>query len=151
MKSFSARQAATIALLVAAAQANQAQTIYRCGNSYSQAPCAGGTALQLEDPRSEAQRQAAVQGTERDMALARTLEESRHQDEALALEREKVRQAALSHQAAAHKKQEERHAASARAHKKPSGLRSVQVQEPGVFEALAGPVPPKKKSRAKSP
>jgi hypothetical protein len=151
MKSFEAMKLATMALLLTTAQVSQAQTVYRCGSSYSQVPCAGGTALQVDDPRSEAQRQASVQATARDMALAHTLEDTRRKDEALELEREKARQVTLAHQAAARKKQEERHLPHTPGHKKPPGLRSAKVQEPGVFEALATPAAPKKRSKTERP
>lgn len=63
-----------------------AQTIYRCGNSYSQTPCAGGNALALDDKRDKAQEQArkaqADAATRRDLKTAATLEKSRLKEEA---------------------------------------------------------------------
>ena len=35
---------------------NQAQAIYRCGNSYSQTPCAGGSVVDADDRRSAEQK-----------------------------------------------------------------------------------------------
>jgi len=58
---------ALAALLVAAGNAG-AQPVYRCGNSYSQQPCAGGTALPASvtpSPADAAQARAAAQADAR--------------------------------------------------------------------------------------
>jgi hypothetical protein len=39
--------------------AAQAETVYRCGNVYAQSPCAGAQRLDVDDPRSAAQRAEA--------------------------------------------------------------------------------------------
>lgn len=60
-------------------------SVYRCGpqgSSYSQTPCADGSALTLGDARSEAQRQAAERSLQRDQALADRLRDERHEREA---------------------------------------------------------------------
>jgi hypothetical protein len=115
-----------------------AQTIYRCGNSYSQTPCANGLVVQAEDPRSEAQRTAAKEALAQDKQLAQELEASRQKEEARAFAREQAQQAAQARLLAAQAKAEGTKTREAKAHKKPAGLRTAKVQEDGVFTATAG-------------
>ena len=75
-------------------QTAHAQQVYRCGNSYSQIPCAGAVTVPAEDSRSAAQRAAAQENLKRDKTLAKELEASRRKDEAELLAREKVAKAA---------------------------------------------------------
>ena len=67
-----------------------AQTTYKCGNSYSQQPCPGGTVVDTADPRTSAQKTQAEQATQRDAKLASELEKSR-------LQKEKTAPATASH------------------------------------------------------
>lgn len=93
-----------------------AQTVYRCGNSYSQTPCPGAVTIQADDPRSEAQRSAAREGVERDMALGRALETTRRKEEAQAEARYQAAAAAnakAAAQAQAEAKRKEREEAKA--------------------------------------
>lgn len=75
-------------LLLAAAlpAAAHAQTIYRCGNTYSQTPCAGAQALAPEpsaDAARDKERKAqADAATRRDLKTAETLEKNRLKNEA---------------------------------------------------------------------
>ena len=65
--------------------ATRAQTIYRCGNSYSHTPCAGGSAMPTEpspDKSAEQARRAQDANTRRDMRLAGELEKNRLREEA---------------------------------------------------------------------
>ena len=59
----------------------QAQSIYRCGNAYSQVPCPGAEPLQFKDARQPEQKQqtdaAAVQAAK----LAQTMEQTRIAEE----------------------------------------------------------------------
>ena len=65
--------------------AAQAQAIYRCGDSYSQQPCAGGTQLAPAAPAlSAADRSQAAATAARDARLAETLEKDRTRREAQA-------------------------------------------------------------------
>ncbi|MES2939955.1 MAG: hypothetical protein V4864_19920 [Pseudomonadota bacterium] len=69
-----------IALLLLAALgcgAASAQTVYRCGNSYSQKPCAGGTAVDAADPRSAAQAADTTAAAKRNAQAADALEKER--------------------------------------------------------------------------
>jgi len=56
----------------ALAQGVQAQTIYRCGNVYTQLPCPGAAPLQLSDPRQPEQKQQTDAASEQTARLAQT-------------------------------------------------------------------------------
>ncbi|MGE4240912.1 hypothetical protein [Ramlibacter sp.] len=64
-----------------------AQTVWRCGNAYSQQPCADGTPLEAADARTREQAQQASDAAKRDakvadtMAADRAKEDSRHSRE----------------------------------------------------------------------
>jgi hypothetical protein len=63
------------------------QTVYRCGPEgrvYSQAPCADGKPVTIDDPRSASQQSAAREVAARDAQQARQLAEERRQREAAA-------------------------------------------------------------------
>jgi len=67
-----------LALGVVATAAGAATTpIYRCGQTYSQTPCAGGHIIESSDPRSAAQRTEARRLAEREKALAEKMERER--------------------------------------------------------------------------
>lgn len=53
------------------------QTIYRCGDSYSQTPCPGAVSLELDDSRSPAQKAHADAATMATQRAATTLERER--------------------------------------------------------------------------
>lgn len=61
-----------------------AQNVYRCGNSYSQTPCANGQALDVADPRTPAEKAAADAATRQTARTADAMEKSRLRDEAAA-------------------------------------------------------------------
>jgi len=74
-------------LLPLLAQAAPPQTVYRCGPDgrvYSQAPCADGKALTVDDPRSASQQKAAREVSARDAEQAKKLADERRQREAAA-------------------------------------------------------------------
>jgi len=73
-----------VALLGLVATA-QAQTIYKCGTTYSQTPCPGATELNVDDARDPARKQEVDAATRRDAKLAAALEKDRLQFEAKAL------------------------------------------------------------------
>ncbi len=62
---------------------SQSGAVFRCGNSYSTTPCPGGKAVDVADPRSEADRRASESATRRAETDA-----TRMQRERTALERE---------------------------------------------------------------
>lgn len=57
--------------------AHAAQTIYKCGSSYSQTPCPDGSALSLDDRRDPAQKRQTDEAVKRDAQLAREMEQQR--------------------------------------------------------------------------
>lgn len=59
-----------------------AQTIYRCGNSYSQTPCAGGQTIDADDSRDKTQKAQTDAAIRRDLKAAETLEKQRAKQEA---------------------------------------------------------------------
>jgi hypothetical protein len=59
----------------------QAQTIYRCGNVYSQVPCPGAEPLQLNDPRQPEQKQQTDAASEQAARLAQTMAQTRIAEE----------------------------------------------------------------------
>jgi hypothetical protein len=59
-----------------------AQAVYRCGNSYSQQPCPGGTLVPADDARSAAQRSQTGLAAERDAKAADAMEKARLKEEA---------------------------------------------------------------------
>ena len=68
-------------LLALCAVSAQAQTIYRCGESYGTQPCPGGTVVPTDDPRSAAQRAQTDAATKRDARSALVLEKERLRQE----------------------------------------------------------------------
>lgn len=142
--------AALLALMTLAAGIASAQTsVYRCGpdgRQYSEKPCAGGRAVDVNDARSAAQREAADEVASREAALARDLAQDNRQREraqrpgaAVSLngeaQREPQAKAAAKPDKVAHK-----HRARKPKSRKPS--------PPADFTALApGSEPPKKKRR----
>lgn len=65
-----------IAISVVSTWAN-AQKAYRCGNSYSQTPCADGKSLDLTDNRTAAQQKQAVAATANRAEEVAVLEKAR--------------------------------------------------------------------------
>jgi hypothetical protein len=59
----------------------QAQTIYKCGNSYSQVACPDAKTVEINDDRTAAQKQQSEAATQRDAKLAKALEMERHAQE----------------------------------------------------------------------
>ena len=54
-----------------------AQTVYRCGGSYSDEPCPGAAIVPAADPRSREQQSQTDAATRRDARSARQLEQER--------------------------------------------------------------------------
>lgn len=67
---------------VGAALPATAQTVYRCGETYSQQPCPGGKPVQADDPRTEAQRAQTRDAAQRDAKVADEMQKARLRDEA---------------------------------------------------------------------
>lgn len=64
-------------LAVAGATAQAAGPVYRCGSSYSQTPCPGGTLVEAGDPRTAAQRAEARRIAAAERTAARKAEQER--------------------------------------------------------------------------
>lgn len=60
------------------------QTVWRCGDSYSQKPCPGGKEVSAEDPRDSGQRAQTSSAARRDAKLADEMEKARLKQEAKA-------------------------------------------------------------------
>jgi hypothetical protein len=76
---------ATLLIAVSAVSTGaNAQNVYRCGDSYSQSPCAGGVAVDASDSRSRAQQAQAAADTARARQAANALEKDRLKQEAAA-------------------------------------------------------------------
>ena len=67
---------------VVPATAQNTQNIYRCGDSYSQQPCAGGKLVAASDTRSPGQKAQTDQATKRDAKSADAMEKARMKEEA---------------------------------------------------------------------
>lgn len=74
---------ALCAYLAGTAPANAAET-WRCGNTYTDQPCAGGKAIDADDARSPAQVRAAETASRREQAAADRMMRDRQRQEALA-------------------------------------------------------------------
>jgi hypothetical protein len=61
-----------------------AQTVYRCGNSYSQTPCPGGSTVDATDSRTPEQRKAHEASVKHEKRAGNTLEQTRLKEEATA-------------------------------------------------------------------
>ncbi len=64
-------------LALATALPAAAQTIWRCGNSYSQTPCESGAMVAAADPRTAAEARQAEAGARADLRRAQALEKAR--------------------------------------------------------------------------
>lgn len=70
------------ACALGAAHSAAAQGVYRCGDSYSQKPCAGGALVQTDDARNESQRSQTREAAQRDGKVADAMEKARLKEEA---------------------------------------------------------------------
>jgi hypothetical protein len=71
----------TSAVLLALVQAASAQTIWRCGSSYSEVPCPAGTSLEAPQPRPATDIQAAQRSAESERLYGEQLRAERLQRE----------------------------------------------------------------------
>jgi hypothetical protein len=146
MKSFNHLVLTSLAALSLCHSAS-AQPVYRCGNSYSQTPCAGAVEVPADDPRTEEQRAQARQGLASDKALAKDLEATRRKDDALALAQMKASQAHSDKKVAAVKPPEKKTDGQ-----KSGATRKVTLKNkaPEFFTATDGATNKKKKASSKS-
>src|SRR4051812_36990192 len=86
MKNHHLNRICRLALIAAAAwsctAAAFAETVYRCGDSYSQQPCPGGRQVIVEDARTQAQRTQTSEPAKGDARQADAMEKARIREEA---------------------------------------------------------------------
>ena len=87
--------------------------IYRCGASYQDTPCAGGSTIDAEDPRSAQQQLEAARAVQNDAAMAETLRKQRVQQEAVEAKQQQAAQKAYIAQEAEAAKEAKAQAAQA--------------------------------------
>ncbi len=58
------------------------QSVYRCGNTYSQKPCTDGVQVDVQDARTPAQKAESEAAVRREASTANALEKARLQEEA---------------------------------------------------------------------
>ncbi|CAN5443020.1 hypothetical protein BH11PSE7_BH11PSE7_13450 [soil metagenome] len=74
---------AVLSMMCLAGPMAGAQTVYRCGSSYSQSPCPAGVAVAVDDPRSAQQKQETEAAARHDSKTADGMEKSRLKQEAM--------------------------------------------------------------------
>ena len=128
---------ALTAILVASGLSAGAQTVYRCGNLYSDAPCPGATAIDASDPRTPAQKAQTDAAARQSAVLANRMEKERH-----ALEKNALRPppSANRPRGAASSPRTGMHTVDA---KPPQARQNVRASpEPFTATALVPPKPP---------
>ncbi len=70
-----------VAVCVASTGA-MAQNVYRCGNTYSQKPCADGVQVDVQDSRTAAQKTESQAAVRREASTADAMEKARLKEEA---------------------------------------------------------------------
>jgi hypothetical protein len=75
------RRSVALACLFTLTAAANAETIFRCGDSYSQAPCANAKAIEVDPPIGAAQRAEARAVAAREKQLARAMMRDRRERE----------------------------------------------------------------------
>lgn len=120
---------------LALSSATNAQTAYKCGDSYSQMPCAGGVAIDASDRRTSEQKLQADWATRRDARSADAMEQARlaqeQRDLAANTPALKSASASRSHQAQQKKKRTAAGTAQSadRNQKKPAARKSTASKE----------------------
>jgi len=71
---------------------NAHAAVYRCGANYQDTPCAGGIAIQAEDPRSPQQQAETARAVQKDAAVAEAMKMQRIQQEALQAKQQQAAQ-----------------------------------------------------------
>jgi len=66
--------------------------VYRCGAVYQDTPCAGGSTIQAEDPRSAQQQSEAARAVQSEAAMAEALKAQRVKQEALQAKQQQAAQ-----------------------------------------------------------
>ena len=118
--------------------------VYRCGTSYQDTPCAGGSTIEAEDPRSSEQQTEAARAVQKDAAMAETLRKQRVQQEAVEAKQQQAAQKAyLAQEAEAAKEAKAQAALAAKAEAerqkalKPRTITTRKAPLPKASAALA--------------
>jgi len=118
--------------------------VYRCGTSYQDTPCAGGSTIQAEDPRSAQQQLEAARAVQNDAAMGDALQKQRIQQEVQQANQQQAAQKAyLAQEADAAKEAKAQAALAAKAeaerHKalKPRTITTRKAPLPKASAALA--------------
>ena len=115
----------------------QAQTTYKCGNSYSQTPCDAGKVIDTQDQRTAAQKEQADQSTRNSEKAAQNLAAERNL-------RERREEAQIRREKAAEKAE----AAKKKVHRTPLKPHVGKKLKP---EKAANPAKPSKPAKAAKP
>ena len=95
---------------------NAHAAVYRCGASYQDTPCAGGSTVEAEDPRSPQQQLEASRAVQNDAAMVEALKKQRVQQEAVEAKQQQAAQKAyLAQEAEAAKEAKAQAALAAKA------------------------------------
>jgi preprotein translocase subunit SecF len=118
--------------------------VYRCGAIYQDTPCAGGSTIQAEDPRSAQQQLEAARAVQNDAAMGDALQKQRIQQEVQQANQQQAAQKAyLAQEADAAKEAKAQAALAAKAeaerHKalKPRTITTRKAPLPKASAALA--------------
>ncbi len=112
----------------------QTRTIYRCGTTYSDTPCAQAVAVPTADPRTPVQKAQTDEATTRSANLAGQLEKARRADEAAEQQRAQAQALAAAQAAKAAPKPQANEppekAKKGGKHKKAAGATEDKVNKP---------------------
>lgn len=131
-------------LLLPLAAAAPAQTVYRCGNSYSEQPCPEGSAVRADDSRTPQQQKAARDSARQERHTGDALEKQRLQAEGAAVRATQQAEAAEQAQRAAAQRRAEQKAAEEK-----RAARGGRHREPLYFTARDGEHKPAPKNGAR--
>jgi len=124
---------------------NAHAAVYRCGASYQDTPCAGGSTIQAEDPRSAQQQLEAARAVQNDAAVGEALRKQRIQQEAQQAKQQQAAQKAYRAQEAEAAKEAKAQAAMAAK----AEAERQKALKPRTITTRKAPLP--KASAAKAP
>jgi hypothetical protein len=128
----------------------EGQNVYRCGNTYSQKPCADGVILDVQDARTSDQKTASDAQIKRDAATGNAMEKARLKEEAQQRSANAKLNTATSKKTAtkASTKSSESTDDAVAATKTKFKEKSPKKKEPDYFIARVAPEKPKKTASA---
>ena len=120
------------------------QNVYRCGNAYSQKPCADGVVVDVQDARTAEQKAESDALIKRDSAAANAMEKARLKEEA----QQRADNAKLAAAAAKKASAKPKTDGAASAHK--TTVRKVSIKKKAQPEHLPASSTPEKPKKAAS-